>query len=77
MFLILCNYNLLICIHIANFNLSPSWVVWEMRFLLPLGYLLDIKELEQQKPSMHSILIYIICYALRYVFIIGKFLINK
>jgi hypothetical protein len=60
--------------YIANFNLSPSSVVWEMRFLLRLGYLLDNKELEQ---SMHSIVIYIICYALTYVFIIGKFLINK
>jgi hypothetical protein len=57
--------------------MSPSWVVWEMRFLLTLGYFLDNKELEQQKQSMHSIVFYIICYALCYVFIIGRFLINK
>jgi hypothetical protein len=77
MFLVSCSYNLSICIYIANFNLFPSWVVCEMRFLRTLGYLLDNKELEQQKQSTHSIVIYIICYALHYVFIIGKFLINK
>ncbi len=73
MFLVSCSYNLSICIYIANFNLSPSWIVWEMRLLLQLGYLLDNKELEQQKPSMHSIVIYIICYALRNVFIMVNF----
>jgi hypothetical protein len=51
--------------------------LWEMRFLLALGYLLENKKLEQQKQSMHSIVIYIICYALHYVFIKGKFSINK
>ncbi len=51
--------------------------LWELRFLRTLGYLLDKKKLEQQKQSMHSIVIYIICYALHYVFIIGKFWINK
>jgi hypothetical protein len=70
-------YLQFIDIYIANFNLSPSWVIWEMRFLLRPGNLLDNKELEQQKQSMYSIVIYIICYALRYVFIIGKCLINK
>jgi hypothetical protein len=77
MFPVLCSCNLSICIYIANFKLSPSWVVWEMRFLLTLGYLLDNKEFEQKKKSMHSIVIYIICYALHHVFIIGKFSIKK